>query len=212
MRSSREDRSPRGFSLFELLIVIALISIMATMMAPNFLRLVQRSKLTGMAERTSVLMRLARDSSIRYNSPSVVRADLDEGYVVAFVDVDGVALGDPPDSIFNPLAGQPHRSTDFEIGRYSLPSRVSFDAPAADPDGGDPIFGFTPVADESVAVFRSDGSAADSGAIRFADPFGNFLEVRVEPETTGRVRIRKFNDDDIKWYFRNESGKPWEWY
>lgn len=212
MRTLRKKSAPRGFTLFELLIVIAIISIMATMVAPNFLRLVQRSKLTGMAQQTSVLMRVARQNAIRYNQPVVVRADLDDGFVVAFVDVDGVALGDIPDLIFNPIPGQQHRATDFEVARYILPNHVTFGAPAADPDGGDQVFGFTPVAGENVAVFRPNGSVDDLGAIRFADPFGNFIEVRVQPETTGRVRIRKFNDDDSLWYFRNETGKPWEWY
>lgn len=210
MRSIRQKRPPGGFTIFELLIVVTIIGVMATMVAPNFLRLVQRSKLTGIAQETSILMRLARQYSIRYNTPAVVRADLASGQVVAFVDVDGVALGDIPDSIFNPIVGQPHRATDFEIGRYTLPSRVNFDGPPADPD---PVAGFLPlVAGEPVAIFQPDGSVDAEGAIRFADPFGNYLEARVAPQFTGRVHVRKYNDDDAKWYHRNEAGKPWEWY
>lgn len=210
MRFRRQSRASRGFTLFELLIVVAIIGIMALIVAPNFLRLVQRSKLTGIAQETSILMRLARQYSIRYNTPAVVRADLGNGQVIAFVDVDGPALGDDPDSIFNPVAGQPHRATDFEIGRYTLPSRVTFDAPPADADG--PVTGFSDIAGERVAVFLPNGSVDEEGAIRFADPFGNYLEARVAPQFTGRVHVRKYNDDDDAWYHRNEAGKPWEWY
>ncbi len=211
MRSSqRSSRSP-GFTLFELLIVIALIGIMSTLFAPNFLRLVQRSKLTGMAQQTETLMRLARQSAIRYNAPAVVRADLVGEQVIAFVDMDGPGVGTGSDLVFNPVAGQPHRATDFELARYTLPAGVTFDAPAADPDGGDPVFGFTTVGSDDVAVFRPDGSADAAGAFRLADRFGNFLEVRVEPPLTARIRIRKFDEDDVAWYIRNETDKPWKW-
>lgn len=213
MRSNRQDQSHAGFTLFELLVVIALISIMATMATPNFLRLIQRSKLTGIAQETSLLMRMARDYAIRYNTETVVRIDVNTNEVIAFVEVDGVLPGDPGDRIFNPIAGSPHRSTDWELARYQLPSRVTFDAPAADPldQGGLPIWKFTDVNGEFVAVFQPNGSADRRGAIRFADPYGNFLQVRVEPAATGRVRIEKFHDADVRWYFRNENNKPWEW-
>ncbi len=213
MRPIRQHRSSRGFTLFELLVVIALISIMATMAAPNLLRLIQRSKLTGITQETSLLLRMARQDAIRYNTQTIVRINQATDEVIAFVDVDGVLLGDPPDGLFNPIAGQPHRTTDWEIARYRLPSRVTFDAPGADPleDGGGPVWKFTDVMGEQVARFRADGSAEERGAFRFADPFGNFLQVRVEPAATGRVRIEKFSDDDIEWHIRNQEDKPWKW-
>lgn len=213
MRFIRRQRSRQGFTLFELLIVIALISIMATMTIPNFLRLIQRSKLTGITQESALLMRMARDYAIRYNTDAIVRIDVNTNEVIAFVDVDGVLLGDIPDGIFNPIAGQPYRATDFEIGRYQLPSRVTFDAPAADPlpGGGNPVWEFTTVNGEQVAQFEPNGSADQRGAFRFADAYGNFLQVRVEPAATGRVRIEKFHDGDVEWYFRNQNDKPWEW-
>jgi prepilin-type N-terminal cleavage/methylation domain-containing protein len=215
MRLLRRSHRRHGFTLFELLIVIALISIMATMAIPNFLRLIQRSKLTGIAQESALLVRMARDYAIRYNTEAIVRIDLDTDEIIAFVDVDGELPGDPADRIFNPIAGQPYRATDFELARYRLPSHVTFAAPAADPLAGEgsgrPVWMFTEVNGERVAVFHSNGGTEERGAFRFADPHGNYLQVRVDPKTTGRVRIEKFHDEDVEWYFRNENNKPWEW-
>lgn len=211
MRSNHRNSPPRGFTIFELLIVIALIGIMSTLFAPNILRLVHRAKLTGMAQKTEVMLRTARQYAIRYNVQAVVRIDQVSEEVIAFVDVDGVNIGDPPDGIFNPIVGRPHRSTDFELSRMTLPNSVDFDAPAADPLGHGVISDFTPVAGEFVAVFRPNGAAVNRGAYRFGDPFGNFLEVRVDPPLTGRVRTLKFSDADVEWHIRNETGKPWKW-
>lgn len=197
-----------GFTLTELLVIMALIAIVATLAGPNLLRLVQRSKLQGMVQQTAALVRLARAEAIRQNVPTVVRADLAGGFVVAFADVHGTNLTDPPDRIFNPIAGQPLRTTDYELGRYSLPARVLFRAPAADPL---PVDGFTTVGVEQVAVFEPDGSIVRIGAFRLADAYDNFLEIRIEPQATGRVQIRKWSADDADWFGRNEGGRPWQW-
>jgi prepilin-type N-terminal cleavage/methylation domain-containing protein len=215
MRSMQRNSSPRGFTIFELLIVMALMGIMATLFAPNFLRLVHRAKLTGTAQKMEVVMRTARQNAIRYNAQAVVRINQATEEVIAFVDVDGVNIGDPPDGIFNPIAGQPHRATDWEFSRMTLPNSVNFDVPAADPDGGTVVFGFAntqmPVPVPDVAIFLPDGSAESAGAFRIGDLFNNFLEVRVAPRLTARVSTRKFSDADNAWHVRNETGKPWKW-
>jgi prepilin-type N-terminal cleavage/methylation domain-containing protein len=211
MRPMQRNSSPRGFTIFELLIVMALMGIMATLFAPNFLRLIHQAKLTGTAQEMEAVMRTARQNAIRYNVQAVVRINQATEEVIAFVDVDGVNIGDPPDGIFNPIAGQPHRATDWEFSRLTLPNSVNFDVPAGDPDGGTVIWQFTPVAGENVAVFRPNGSVQTAGAFRIADLFNNFLEVRVDPPLTGRVSTRKFSDADNAWHIRNQTGKPWKW-
>ena len=211
MRSESRSPSRRGFTLVELLVVMALIAIISTLSAPNFLRLVHRSKLTGFARQSESLMRLARQYSIRHNTPAVVRIDTASEEIIAFVDIDGVNAGDPSDRIFNPVAGRPTRSTDFEVARYRLPNSVDFDGPTADPYGHGAVSDFTPVATENVAVFRPNGSVVHAGAFRLADKFGNYLELRVDPPISGRIQVRKFSDVDLKWHLRNETGKPWKW-
>ena len=60
-------------------------------------------------------------------------------------------------------------------------------------------------------VFLPDGSVEETGAFRFADVRGNFLEVRVEPLATARVQVRKWDETDNEWYTRDQGGKAWEW-
>jgi len=56
-------------------------------------------------------------------------------------------------------------------------------------------------------IFREDGSVLSTGAIRFADPRGNVLEVNVEPQATGRVEIRKY--DGTAYVTKGEGVNAW---
>jgi len=209
MHRSNRQRPRSGFTLIEMIVIVAVIGIMATIGIPNLLRVVHRAKIEGIARETSSLMQRARSESVRQNVPTVVRFDLVRNEVVAFADVDGLTVVDPPDSIFNPVVGEPHRTTDYEIGRYQLPNLVSFQAPAADGDG--PVKNFTAAGAEFVALFNPNGAIEDTGAVRFGDLRGNFLEIRVEPAATARVQMRKWDPDINEWQTRNQNDKPWVW-
>ncbi len=86
-----------------------------------------------------------------------------------------------------------------------LEDSVNFEAPPA--EAGDVITGLT----GNCFVFLPDGSVQETGAFRFADVRGNFLEVRVQPQATARVQVRKWDETDNKWYTRDQGGKAWEW-
>lgn len=86
-----------------------------------------------------------------------------------------------------------------------LPDSVSFDAPA-DPEDPGPV-----TVSDNCFAFQADGSVEETGAFRFADVRGNFLEVRIDPKATARVQVRKWDETDNKWYTRDEGGKAWEW-
>ena len=209
MRRSSRRRLHSGFTVIEMIVVVAVIGIMATIGIPNLLRVIHRAKLEGIARETSSLMQRARSESVRQNVPTVVRFDFARSEVVAFADVDGPTVIDPPDMIFNPVAGQPHRATDYEIGRYGLPNNVLFVAPTGDP--ADRVEAFTPNGTESVAIFDPNGSIRATGAVRYGDQRGNFLEIRVAPAATARIEMRKWDPELSDWQTRNEGDKPWVW-
>lgn len=204
----------RGFTLVELLVVVAVIAILALFTWPALHRMILKSRLHGYATEMAALMHQARLESVKRSVPTVVRLDYDADQVVVFVDVDG-------DGEFTPDASVPFGEADFELVRRQRPETVSFAGPDNGPEGSDTINGFTARTDLTLprqAVFNPDGSVADPGGFRVADIKGNFLEVRVAPQATARIEVLKYdpgytNPDDPNdhWRGQREGGDPWQW-
>jgi type II secretory pathway pseudopilin PulG len=230
VRHHRKTRPRAGFTLAEAVIVMATVAIVVTIGVPALQQTMQRSKVSSTVREAELVLRQARGEAVRRGVPAVVGIDPVESEVVAFVDVNGVALTDPPDCVFTPDAGAAERNTDYEIARYPLPEGLEF----LDPDGnsGRPSLdglltteclwitcvgtAGDPLAEERV-IFNSDGSVCDSGAIRLADQRENYFEIRLATRATGRVEVRKYNaalpanEDGEHWYSSGEGGKAWVW-
>lgn len=215
-RTTRARRPAAGFNLIELILVMAIVGIVAGLTMPALQELIHSSKMRSATRNAASILRQARAESIRRGVPCRVRiATTAEGVdeLQAFADVHGVDLTDPPDGVFNPLGFQPYRSTDYIVRRFQLPAGVDFrfkDSFGADSiDPGD----FAP---DKEAVFFPNGAALDAGAFRFGDTRGNFLEVRVDPPSTGRISIRKwilnFGGGADAWVDHGEDGEAWAWY
>ena len=99
------------------------------------------------------------------------------------------------------------KDTDYELARTDIFGVLTWDAPS----GQQVIDGFTLVDTERVCILDSDGSARDAGAFRYTDPFGNFMEVTVNPAPSGRVRVRKYNSEVDLWLEDGENDLRWEW-
>jgi prepilin-type N-terminal cleavage/methylation domain-containing protein len=190
-----------GFTVVELLLVVAVIGVASVMAYPALQQFLHRNKILGIAQTTSTLMREARFEAIRRGVSCIVHADGVTNEVVAFADVDG-------DLTFNPDPTETtFRATDYELRRYRLPAGIAFAAPGAQP----PVFAFTnlPAEPWNGAVFQTNGSIRDLGGMRFGDQRGNYLEARVEPAASARVSLRKW--DGSNWLAQGEGGKTWGW-
>lgn len=197
----------RGFTLIEVLVALVILAIAMALGIPALSHLVNRSRLEGSARELAVLSQRARLEAIKRRVRTVVEVDPATGTAEAWADVDGVAAGDPPDLVFNPVAGELRFTTDYRIGR--IETAAHFAAPA----GQDAVDGLSAAPGRRVAVFLPTGAAESSGAFRLADEGGfNHLEVRVAPAGTGRVSLRKWDRDAGAWALRREGGKPWQWY
>jgi len=203
MKKPQSGRGPSGFTLIEMLVVLAILMILLLFAVPVLQTATRRSKLRGMANETATVMRLARLAAIKNSCPSIVKIVIDSSpRVEGFPDCDGNGVLDADKKT---------------LGSFPLPYGVHFLAPpnlqgnasvgdlSADPGGGA----------ANVAIFQPDGSIAATGGFRFGDDNGNFLEVWVSPLATARIEVHKCllctdASDRTDWYANGDNGK-WVW-
>jgi prepilin-type N-terminal cleavage/methylation domain-containing protein len=206
MKDPQSGRSPSGFTLIEMLVVLALLMILMLFAVPALMTSMRQGKIRGITNQTANLMRLARLEAIRRSCQTIVKMDeTDPPRMEGFTDCDkdGVADADLP-----------------TLGSFPLPNGVRFLAPpnlegkdsveglSVDPGGGA----------ANVAIFLPNGSIQGNipGGFRFGDESGNFLEVWVDPPATARIEIHKCllctdATNRADWYAAGDGGKAWEW-
>ncbi len=225
------SRGPRsrsdGFTLVEVLVVLALLATVLTLGIPALHNLILRSRTEGFARDLSMTLQRARLESIKKNRPAAVAVDPATNDVVAFLDADA-------DGKYDPDSGNPPATLDYEIVRLPLPSWVTWQDPGGKV-GDESIYGLTKVeiggGDHKAAIFRPDGSITDPGndpdafensvlnafAFRIADARQNYLEVQIAPPATAKIQILKYQDtgSGSEWLstgdLTNPDTKRWEW-
>jgi prepilin-type N-terminal cleavage/methylation domain-containing protein len=205
MRRSGE----RGFTLIELIVVLAILLMAMVLGAPYLFTQIQRSKLIGTANQTVGLMRVARLEAIKRSSTGVVEIDPARNLVRGYVDAN-VSLT--------------YDAGDILLAEVPLPKSITFTEPGG-ATGLASIRGFALVGGgPPKAVFQSDGSLSNTnpGAIRLCGQEAqgrgaNYLEVNVASLATARIEIRKYKgpDVDLDWYANGEgatgTGRAWTW-
>ncbi len=177
---------------------MALMLVVITLAIPTLITAMHQAKVFGVAQEMKTMMAQARLEAIKV-APAILQIVPSTGpgniaHVQMFVDADGDRK----------LSG-----TETVIGNLYLPNGISFedkdenldkdsvDTLSADPDGG-----------PNIAIFLRDGTVAAPGAFRVADPYGNFLEVRVS-SLAGKVELRKWNG--TAYVPKGDNGKAWTW-
>jgi prepilin-type N-terminal cleavage/methylation domain-containing protein len=170
-------RGKAGFSLVELLVVLAVGMILVLATYPELARYYVRSQLEGTIQELALMMQKARYQAIKANTQTKVCADTTLKQV-------SVTLGTTL------------------LSQVTLPKAITFGAPGAQT-------AITVTA--NCFTFNTDGSVAEVGSFRMVDNNTNYLEIRVDPQATARVEVRKWDTTDSQWYTRNQGGKAWTW-
>jgi len=215
-------RGQSGFTLIEMLVVLALMATLMFFSIPAILPVIHQSKLTGIADEVKALMFLARLNAIKSSSQAVVRiippdAVNPTGAVQAFSDrnSDGQLS-----------AGEPI------LASFYLPKGITFTAPPADVTDAASVAAFKSdpggAALPHIAIFQPNGTlpvpdlgartCADAGAgpndncagaFSLADQNGNYLEVFIPSLATPIPKLLKW--DGSKWRAKGDNKETWQW-
>ncbi|MDX1630627.1 MAG: GspH/FimT family pseudopilin [Thermoanaerobaculia bacterium] len=183
----------RGITMLELLVVLTVMGLLAVIGLPAFLNTVRKGKMQTTIRETTTMLRAARLQAIKESQPIGIERQKSQRRIIAYEEndgTDGFGVG----------------GTDEIIESVILPNRITFAAPGTQSE----VDGFD---NNDWFVYEPNGSATHSGAFRFGDPRGNYLEVRVEPAATGRVDVRmwqNFGGTD-KWMSQGQEDHSWDW-
>jgi len=193
--------SSRGFSLVEIVILLAVLSILASAVLPAFFRSTARLRLSLAAREVASVLRVARLYAVRHNAKVAVKFTTESNGRVTF-------------SIFRDGDGDGVRNRDIDAGtdlRLTAPRRLAhlgsairfgFPVGAAprDPSTGRPMTRL----EDPIRFNRSDLAsfspmgAATPGSVYLSDQRSNLVVVRVTSRT-GRVRVLRYDYETEVW-------------
>ena len=203
--------------MLEVMVVTVIIGLILVMTYPSFEHTMRKARTRSYLEEVSNLLVQAKQEAVRRSVPVVVQPDPTDLSLFAFANVDG-----DTDIKFQPDPAKTFRTVDYEVFTHLAngAARIKFESPGAS-GSTTHVDGLTAMdSGENAIVFEPNGSVRDVGALRVADQWGNFFEVRVGPAATGKISLFKYNDNphwgDAAGFFPNgidpDSGKPyWSW-
>jgi len=171
----RRRNGLRGFTLVELLVVVAIAGVLMLIGAPALMNVVARYKVHSSAQTLEMLGRQARYESIKLNQPVTLVADTRRNQ---FYVVSGTIAGMPPWSFPNGVGDIPPTQ---RVAVWPLPRGVSFAmVPATACTAGSFCQSFQ---------FASDGSGTGVPVV-FSTPNQPSYKVTLVTQATGKLAIQ----------------------
>jgi len=187
----RTRRGEGGFTIVELLVVLVVIGLMAAWGLPSMVQLLNRIRLTRAADETVVFMQRARLEAIKRSTTTQVTYNVATAKAPGSFEVTATGVSTPL------------------LGPSPLPKGIELWGPTdSSAEGTHSKRNWT-----TGPTFNSDGSVDQTGAFRLRDQNGNYLEVNIEFQGTGKPVVRKWfggGNADSNWHERSEPGFEWE--
>lgn len=191
-----------GFTFVELLVIITLIGIAVLIGIPALQNYLNRAKVEGTMRNTMLAFRTARYEAIKRSQTVTVEGHLTDGWVDAYIDVDG-------NPGFNPGAG------DIEVQpRWRIDYPVTFQFPSGAVPANEVESDWETGTGTFAVLFQNDGSVANDGFIRMGDQRGNFIQIDIEPAATAKMSRSKWYQPEAPngWLEWGQEGVAWKWY
>ena len=186
------QRRSQGFTIIELVIVLAIMGMLVLIGLPALLNSLSRANLVNAAKESAMVMRQARFEAVKQSVVVAVVADQTNKRVYSFTDSNNNCIMD---------------GTETQLATFSMPKSIDM----TNPTNAQDFIGFdTDGAGNGCAHFLSTGAADKAGSFRFHGKDGYF-EARVDPTATGKVSVRKYSGNgssdnvDTDWWRNGET-------
>lgn len=200
-------RRERGFSLLELLIVIAILGLVVALVTPSMMRIIRRGRLQNAASQFGTSLLRARLQAVKRGNNVGLCVTNDTGNpnygeMILFVDTNSDGSYDAGDTVLQGIPMPADSGSKFLQVLIDTPNNNS-------PSTGSATFSFvfTPFG----SAINANSSGQVSEAVYVKDDRGNLLQVSVPVAGSGKVTTTKYNPTPTAPAVAGYFAPPWNW-